>query len=213
MLKRYFPILYILVLLVDLGAIALQEPGLRFISKPLLSILLLVDFLSVKASATFKVLMSAALTLCCMGDILLLFPDQFMAGLGSFLLAHICFIGFFLKIRYSNHPLPLCQWAFVFGLAAIIIGFLFWLEPIFPVLVYAVVIYIMVQSVMHAFRLKEQPYGWYSLLGACLFMLSDGLIAVTRFKAPFPGIDLFIMLTYGVALYGLVKGGKAYLRN
>lgn len=220
MKNRYLQLLYALVLLTDLLAIALHLDTLRYVSKPLLVLLLAAEFLAGTAwiPVIFRVLMTAALAFSCLGDVLLLFPNNFVPGLGAFLLAHACYIAFFLKIRYTNYPLALCKWAFIFITEAVVLVFIFTLLPYLgnlalPVIIYAIVISVMLQSVMHAFRLKEQRMGWYSLAGAMLFMLSDALIAFQHFKGGFAGENMLIMLTYGLAQWGIVSGALRYLQQ
>ncbi|TWF44460.1 putative membrane protein YhhN [Chitinophaga polysaccharea] len=210
-------IIYFLVLLVDILFIATDYASLRFLSKPLLMLLLIVYvlYVPVKIPRDYRIPLLLALFFSSIGDDLLLFSSLFLPGLGSFLLAHVMYIIFFLKIRYSNPPVPSCKYPLIFLHAAIIIFFILYLAPhlgnlAIPVIIYALTISVMVQSVLHAFHFRRQPAAWYCLIGALLFMFSDSLIAVGKFVHPLWGGDILVMLTYGIAQWGLVIGSTEY---
>jgi uncharacterized membrane protein YhhN len=46
----------------------------------------------------------------------------------------------------------------------------------------------------------------YFIPGAVLFVLSDGLLAINKFNLQDPSMDIFVMLTYGLAQLYLVMG-------
>lgn len=212
-------IVYFIVLLADILLIAFDKEAYRYTTKPLLMILLAVYVLytDVKMPRSYRAFLLLALFFSSMGDDLLLFPNLFLPGLGSFLLAHIMYIIFFLKIRYSNLPVPMCKYPFIFLNAAVVILFILLMVPYLgsltvPVIIYAFALSITVQSVLHAFHFRRQPAGWYCIIGAVLFLLSDLLIAVGKFYHPLPGGDIVVMLTYGFAQWGLVYGSTEYFR-
>lgn len=219
MKKQPWLILYFLVLLADLIAIVSDAGSLRYITKPLLMPLLGINLLlaiSRLRPAVFRNLLLIALFFSWMGDILLLWGGYFLAGLGSFLLAHLAYIAFFLKVRYTNYPLPLCQYPLIFLSEAIVLGFLFFIFPYLgalavPVIIYAITISFTLLCALHAFRFKEQPMGWYCVAGSILFICSDGMIAITHFYDSFPAAGICIMLTYGLAQWALINGSARYL--
>lgn len=213
-------IAYFIVLLADLLLIILGEDQYRHITKPLLTVLLAIYVLysKVKLPSSFLVFLLLALFFSSLGDDLLLFNGFFLQGLGSFLLAHIMYTTFFLKIRYSNPPVPFCKYPFILLNAAVEIAFIMFLLPYLggytiPVILYAIALFFTLQSALHAFHFQRQPAGWYCLAGAILFILSDSLIAVGKFYHPFPGINVLIMLTYGLGQCGLVVGGINYFKR
>jgi uncharacterized membrane protein YhhN len=218
-----FHLLYAVTLLVHLSAVFFHLDILRYISKFLLPFILVAYFITGTEGipAIFRISLLAALLLSGFGDMFLLFYEQsplfFACGLVTFIFSLLSYIGFFLKIRYTNYPLPLCHWPFILGMAAVFIAFIFFMLPylghmMLLVLLFAVITYIMVQSVMHAFRLRDQPSGWYSLAGACIFILSCMLIAIHYFYLHLEMGTFFIMMTYGIAQWGLVTGGLRYLQ-
>jgi uncharacterized membrane protein YhhN len=73
-----------------------------------------------------------------------------------------------------------------------------------PVTIYVGAISLMVLSALHFGN--QQPGRLWLVLGASCFMLSDALLAINKFAAPIPLAGFWIMLTYGTAQYGLVRG-------
>ncbi|WP_298740175.1 lysoplasmalogenase [uncultured Chitinophaga sp.] len=219
MQKQPWTILYFLVLPADLIAIAADAETLRYITKPLLMPLLgagLLAAIHLLRPAAFRNLLLTALFFSWLGDILLLWDQYFLPGLGSFLLAHLAYIGFFLKVRYTNYPLPLCKYPLIFLTEALVLAFLFFMFPhlrklAVPVTIYAIAISFTLLCAMHAFRFKEQTMGWYCIGGAILFICSDAMIAVARFYHSFPAAGICIMLTYGLAQWALINGSTRYL--
>lgn len=218
-----FNLLYAVTLSVHLLAIFFHLDILSYVSKFLLPFILAAYFIDGTEGipATFRVLMLAAMFFSGFGDMFLLFSEQsslfFTCGLVTFMFSLASYIGFFLKIRYTNYPLPLCQWPFILGMAAAVIAFIFFILPhlgqmTLPVIFFAITAYIMLQSVKHAFRLREQPSGWYALAGACIYILSCTIIAIHYFYQQLEMGTFFIMLTYGIAQWGLVTGGLRYLQ-
>ncbi len=212
-------ILYFIFLLADLIAIAAGAETIRYVTKPLLMPLLAAGLLSAirrLRPVIFRNLLLAALFFSWAGDILLIWDNYFLYGLGSFLLAHLAYIGFFLKVRYTNYPLPLCKYLFIFLSEAIVLAFLFFMFPYLgglaiPVIIYAITISFTLLCAMHAFRFNEQPMGWYCIIGSILFICSDAMIALDRFHQPFPAAGILIMLTYGLAQWALTEGSARYL--
>ncbi|NSL89657.1 lysoplasmalogenase [Chitinophaga solisilvae] len=220
MLKSRWLLLFFVTLLADISLIAMHMDSYRYATKPLLMVILAVYFFqnSSLVPRSQRIMMYAALFFSFSGDVLLLSDHLFLPGLGSFLLAHLCYIGYLLRIRYSNPPVPLCKYPVIFLNAAAVIAFILFLLPTLgnmtiPVIVYALAISIMLQSALHAFHLRSQPAGWYCVLGALLFVISDSLIATGKFHGPIPGGDILVMLTYGLAQAGLVYGGARHYRD
>jgi uncharacterized membrane protein YhhN len=223
MKKRVLPFLFFLFLLIDLIAIACNREVVSYVAEPMLTILLAIYFLNntKHVAHIFRILMVAALFFSCIGDIFLLFEDKgekfFIAGIGCFLFTHLAYIGFFLKIRYTNYPLPDCQWPFIFLTEAALLLFIFAMLPYLgdmsiPVIIYAIFISFTLLTSMHAFRLKEQTIGWFAVIGAILFILSDTLTAIDHFYHTVPAGNFLVTLTYGLAQWGLCTGGLKYLQ-
>jgi len=147
----------------------------------------------------------AALVLSMLGDVFLMLPDErlFVAGLGSFLLGHLAYIGGLWTDGVSAAPLSI-------GLALVLIAVVVVGRPVVrsvrrgddpsmetPVIAYMAVISLMVASAMGTGEAL-------AIVGAGLFYCSDSLIAWRRFVRPKPWQPLAIIVTYHVAQAGLV---------
>lgn len=223
MQKRVYTVLYFIILLIDLAGITFNIQTLSIAADPLLSVVLAVFFLTETKSVAwpFRLLMFLALLFSFIGDIFLLFEEQneifFITGIAFFLLTHLSYIGFFLKIRYTNLPLPDCKWPFIFLTEGALLLFIFSMLPYLadmsiPVIIYSIFISFTLLTSIHAFRLKEQSIGWLCISGAILFIASDTLEAIDHFYHTVPAGNVLITLTYGLAQWGLCAGGLWYLQ-
>lgn len=136
-------------------------------------------------------------------------PQVHVLAVAAIPFVHVVYIAFFLKIRYSNYPLPNCKWAFIFLTEALGLAIFFYLLPrlatndmVWQVVLCMFTASIALQSVMHAFRLREQPDGWYCLAGITL-LIAGGALALA-----YPTLSV---LCYGLANYGLVYGATRYI--
>lgn len=214
--RQYWLWLFVADLSLELVAIAYQQHWLRYITKPLLLVFLLAHFLqNNQASGSLKLFILCALIFSWAGDVFLLVedknPDFFIAGLASFLLAHLFYIAYFLRWRKKNKPSK--PWHIVIVLLVFVyaLGLFFFLAPKLgalqlPVLLYALTIATMLICSVHAYRLKEQRFGWWCFMGALLFVLSDSMLALNKFHQPFASANLLIMLTYALAQCAIVTG-------
>lgn len=142
------------------------------------------------------------------GDVLLLFTANpgfpfFIAGLSSFLLAHLCYLLGFRQILHQSDQRSYLRgrWWLVLPFAGYLLLFhgILW-EGLgsmrIPVIVYSLVI---VAMALGALQLRTaMKASLFRLLfgGILLFVLSDSLIAVNMFAQPVPGARWLIMLTY-----------------
>jgi uncharacterized membrane protein YhhN len=77
-----------------------------------------------------------------------------------------------------------------------------------PIVVYMLLIAIM--TLLSANLAESNEYNsvavHYFIPGAVLFVLSDGLLAINKFNLHDPSMDIFVMVTYGLAQLYLVMG-------
>lgn len=158
---------------------------LRFIAKPLAS----AGFLAVALAAgaldsAFGRWVFAGLVLSALGDVFLLWKAEatFLAGLGSFLIAHVLYsIGFLVR---GTAPAGLVS-IVAFGFFAWQV--LRWLEPHLsqrmrpPVVAYALAISVM--GIL-AVATAADAWDWRIPVGAALFIVSDLAVARDNFVAP-----------------------------
>src|SRR5882757_5041041 len=102
--SKYWYYLFFADLLAELTAIAGGWNAVQIITKPLLIAFLFVWFIILSSKLLpLRFYIAAALFFSWMGDVFLMFEQKgtiwFIAGLGSFLLAHALYILFFLKSR------------------------------------------------------------------------------------------------------------------
>ncbi len=157
----------------------------------------------------------AALCLSLAGDVFLMLPkDLFVAGLASFLFAHLAYVAAF---NTTSPPLlPLLVGAAVTlavtvplfrGLRA---GILRQRrrELVVPVTLYVVAISAMAASAIATLGRPEWSAQGraFAIAGAVLFVTSDALIGWTRFVRTIRGGPIAIMVTYHVGQVALVVG-------
>jgi len=143
----------------------------------------------------------AALTASLAGDLLLLDKALFVAGLLAFLLAHLAYLRLFhLDARWFASRAAL---GVLLALGAGVLGLL-WFNGLpvglrAPVLVYVLAIALMAAQAMGRARVWQDPPAAWTAVGACLFMLSDGILATNRFVQPLSASALGVLGTYYAA--------------
>ncbi len=195
----------------------------RFFSKPLILLgLILYFYRSTRAISSTILIKSilAALIFSWIGDILLLWEQLFIFGLGSFLMAHICYIiGFKLAqdVPYRLGQMNFVK-AFFFNLPIYIAASLtfYLINPSLgslkiPVILYILVIVGMVATARDRFKKSSPASFWQVFIGAVFFFISDGIIAISRFYQNFPESGVLIMGTYATAQLLIVMGIRSYL--
>ena len=167
---------------------------------PILLLAVLVGLEGTRVAPAYRGLLVAGLLCSMAGDIWLVFPDRFVAGLASFLIAHVLYIAAFAPRAPTGRMAGLTLLPFlVFG--ALVLAYL-WPHlgrDRAPVIVYMSVIVMM--GWCAALRAPEvpAPSGVLALAGALLFMTSDALLAVDRFARHFAAADGAVMTTYYAA--------------
>lgn len=207
----------------DLTFLIEGNSSLRFYSKPLILLGLILYFYQISKPISTTLLAKsilAALIFSWIGDILLMWPSLFVYGLGSFLMSHICYIiGFklaqntiirreevnFIKSFFYNLPIYIAA-ALVFYLVNPKLGNLK-----IPVIAYILVIVSMVATARDRFKKCSPASFWQVFIGAVLFFVSDGIMAISRFYQEFPESGILVMGTYATAQLLIVMGIRSYL--
>ena len=190
-----------------------QYPFLEYIFKPALMISLIFYFQkqSLLRGGKQDWWILLALIFSCFGDIALMFNGGFLIGLGNFLIAHICYIFAFLK---DNRGIIFTKKDRLMGVIGILIygvALLFYLIPhlgamTIPVVIYASTILTMLLTTLNRWKsVRWDSFQWV-FLGAILFVISDSLIAVSRFVGQFPLSGILIMVTYALGQYLIIEG-------
>ncbi len=151
------------------------------LAKPLASAcFVLLAGMRLHGTGSYGLLVVLGLALCLVGDVCLIFPQAFLAGLAVFLLGHVAYAVAFASVA------PPRGWSVPFALAVAAAGVavIRWLWPYLgdmrvPVLAYVVVISLMVWGALSAARAGAVPVR--VAVGAGLFYLSDVAVARDRF--------------------------------
>jgi uncharacterized membrane protein YhhN len=214
---------YLLVGIVDMAFLATQNHDSRIFSKPLLMGSLFLYFFSytslIKGSLLRKS-MGAALIFSLIGDTLLLFPNLFLYGLGAFLMAHLCYIVAFKLTQYYQFSFQNVNFIklFFYNLPIYIPGAIIYylIQPNLnnlksPVIVYLIAILMMASIARERYKRTDPSSFWQVFIGAILFMVSDGILALNTFGYPILDADIMIMGTYIIAQLLIVMGIRSHI--
>lgn len=183
-----------------------------FVLKPLTTLLIIGIAVTGPLDHDYTRYILLALALSLLGDVFLMFGDgartsdrAFIAGLASFLLAHIAFVVAFVQ-GLQAPDLPSWLAVIVFLAAA----YLFVMLPRagamkLPVLLYTLVLAAMVFASAARHESIGDDASLRALLGALLFMVSDSLLGWRRFGGRFRYAQALILSTYWGAI-GLIAG-------
>jgi sterol desaturase/sphingolipid hydroxylase (fatty acid hydroxylase superfamily) len=143
-------------------------------------------------------LLVAALAFSMIGDILL--PARFIPGLVSFLCAHACYIALFRQDApwFASRKALACT----LGAAGLMYAVLFPnLDPVLKIAVacYAIVIASMAAQAIGRATVLRDSNAVGVAVGACIFMLSDSILAIDKFAISVPMADFFVLATYYAA--------------
>ncbi|MGD8465881.1 MAG: lysoplasmalogenase [Anaerolineae bacterium] len=177
-----------------------------YIVKPLSTLLViavaLLSLLEPNAQPSFTLWVTLGLLFSLGGDVALMFESNkaFLIGLILFLLAHVIYcIAFTLPNGF--HTQDMITGALLLAFAVIV--FLY-LRPGLgsmqgPVIVYILIICLMVNRAASAFfgDAFTTTQAWLLTVGAILFLLSDLVLAINRFRHPFEANRLGLFLYYG----------------
>ncbi len=185
-----------------LGAIVTGTTALQHATKPALMPLLAAHTLTTAEQA--PKLLTPALLLSAGGDVLLQTGNEtaFLAGMGSFAAAHVCYVTMFVKRGALDDRRRTAVVAAAYAAAWALMISQLWPglgELKIPVAVYSL---LLASTAVTSARLN-----WRTGLGGALFLLSDTLIATQLAKwRELPGHEFWIMATYVVAQYLLASG-------
>jgi uncharacterized membrane protein YhhN len=216
-MKKLALLLFVVIALSELVAIALHKTAVHEICKPLLMVTLIIYYW-VAAGGNRSSVLVAALVTSWIGDILLLLAERderyFIPGLVLFLITHLVFILGFRQHRRKNAGNPLrgvqsIRMAFPVVLAGT--GLIVVLYPSLgdlkaPVVAYAVVLMFMVLNALYRYGYTDFKSMIITFAGALLFMVSDSILAVNKFLMPLGNAGLWIMATYVSGQFCIVRG-------
>lgn len=182
------------------------RPPVFYLLKPLTTLLIIGVALAQDSSAPlYQHWVLVALGLSLLGDISLMFHGKrwFLAGLGSFLIAHLAFIVALLS-DVDSPAIP--WWVALSPVAGALVLFRLWpgagsLRP--AVVAYGLVLCGMVLAAGARYQAFPGTGALLAVAGAALFQASDSLLGFRQFVRPFRAAQPLILSTYWLAI-GLI---------
>lgn len=175
---------------------------LRFLFKPLTTVLIMgFAFMQTPAiSGAYKNLILTGLFFSLIGDIFLMLPsDRFISGLLSFLIAHLFYISAFVGVSGWHltlfYGIPLFLYT-AYLLKTILPGAA---SKKIPVILYAVILSLFLWQAAGRFAFSAGHSAALAVFGALLFVLSDSVLAYTRFVKNFRFAQEIKMAAYWTA--------------
>lgn len=169
--------------------------------KPLtLILIILIATIFPSIETKYKIFIVTGLLFSLLGDTFLIFPEQhFKKGLIAFLIGHICYI-FAFTISTGFH---FTFWIF-FPIVIVGVLYLRYIIPYsgkmkIPIILYILIILIMVWTAAERFHSYPTLRAVLPAIGAVLFMGSDAVLALNKFRKPFFSAELIILTTYFTA--------------
>lgn len=158
-----------------------------------------IGMLGQATSPVYKYMIIIGLVFSLAGDVFLMLPsDQFVAGLVAFLVAHL-----FYSAAFASEMSTLIGWPFIpFVIYGIVIYII--LSPSLgklklPVLIYVIVILVMAWLAWERWGGTGQSGPLLAAIGAVLFIISDTILAIDRFRGTFKLSRALNLTTYFAA--------------
>ena len=200
-------VIYFLTLLVLLSVIFCIRAKYKkshnqlLIFKPIsLILIILIAVVFPAIDANYKIFILAGLVLSLFGDIFLIYPEQhFKKGLTAFLIGHIFYIIAFVV----SGGVHFTAWIFL----PVTLGGILYLQSILPYsgkMKIPIIVYVIIIASMGWIAIERLNYittigTILAAIGAVLFMISDAVLALNKFKKPFISAELIILTTYFTA--------------
>jgi len=192
--------LFFFVALIFILSIMVKPYPLSWLVK-LLPMTVLIYAASTQLKSTAGKIFIAGIIFSSFGDFFLDYDrvNWFIFGLGSFFVAHVCYLMALKPIE--NKKLSLVGLYSVYGVAmfSLIAGGLG--ELFIPVLAYMTIL-----LVMAIMTLVSKRSNTWLVIGGLSFVFSDSLIGIDKFYQPIPYAHILIMISYYFAQYALLRG-------
>jgi uncharacterized membrane protein YhhN len=216
----FWLVLALVIAFLDWIAVAKQWKRLEFFAKPGVMVALLIWLVQVGGLSSRMAWFAAGLLFSLAGDVFLMLPEEkFIAGLLSFLLAHLAYLA-----GFNASPPPINAASLVLALlvaaaasqlygrisAGLAASGASKLKT--PVLVYSTAISLMLAAALVTLVREDWVAGPALLvsLGALLFFLSDTFLAWNKFVSPLPYGKLRIITTYHLGQALIVTGAALH---
>jgi uncharacterized membrane protein YhhN len=223
MISIFWLILIVVVAaIIDWIAILREWPRAKYITKPLVILLLLAWLFLFTGLKGETVLFAMALIFSVMGDIWLMIPGSyFLLGLVSFFLAHCAYIAAF------NPTIPSSPWFIAILLLSLAISSFYYFTQILTGIrktrgarrlrilsgFYCLILTLMATSALSTL-LRPDWSTWaagMAALGGILFFASDSLLSYDRFVKPIRYGRLLVRITYHLGQILLIAGAAYHI--
>lgn len=208
--------------IIDLSLVAHQHLEYRHFTKPLILLSLIIYFVkgSLLIKNTFlRKSVIAALVFSLLGDMLSLYPQLFLYGLGSYFIASACYIFSFKLTQKLDIHLP--NWYFVklfiYNLPIYVIGAVFYFlihQQLYhlkiPIVIYLCGLIMLVTSARERFKKTNDASFWQVLVGSALFVFSQGIYLADAFYRPLIDREVLMMGSYLLAQLLIVMGLRSH---
>ncbi len=153
-------------------------------------------------------ILGAALILSSVGDVLLDLDPRglFIYGLGAFLIVHLVYAFLFARNWPRLLRIGPTQTALIILVLVYSVVVSTWLVPGLGNLTVPVVLYICAITAMVVAAILAGFSTPWVVVGAILFLVSDSLLAVNKFKTPVPYRDYLVWATYYAGQYAIATG-------
>lgn len=214
--KLVIGVLFCIIFFMHIVFIKIEYKKGCYYTKPLL-MPLLASYYILSAAEVNKFIV-IALVFGFLGDVFLMWPDRknnFMVGLGAFLLGHICYILLFLQRVSFVKDVPVWFYIIIIiyvSVAAFVMKKLSMYLGDMKVATYIYMAVILLMSFSSLARILVMDMSIAFLLpfiGSLLFLTSDTMLGFYTFKGKFKNGDIYIMITYVLA-QALIVGGYLY---
>lgn len=210
-------ILFIIIIIIELIGRITDNIILEYPVKPLMMVWIAIYFMLNRQKKDFTRTVMLAFFFSWAGDILLMFSGNndmfFYAGVGGFFLAQIFYIITFSGFAETKSAgliqrKPALMFIFFAYLAGIYILLAPCLSTIMKPVILVYAISIITMSIMALNRQGRVNYTSFIFvfIGSVIFILSDSLIALSKFCFDIPMAGLYIMITYISAQYLIMRG-------
>jgi len=193
-----------------LAIVGAEVDGLRvlhYLFKPLTTLLIAAMVWMATTGHGYRRAVLAGLLLSALGDVFLMLPgDWFAFGLGSFLLAHLCYLrAFRLRGDWFRPIWPVLAYGVV---AAAVLACLWPHLPAelkIPVVVYVAALAGMAAQAACVWRQRPDRAAAAAAMGGACFVLSDALLAIDRFAIAIPLASVWVLLSYWAAQWCIAR--------
>jgi uncharacterized membrane protein YhhN len=175
----------------------------RYLFKPLTTVLILLLALVMPAAVSplYQTLVVIGILFSLAGDIFLMLPEKwFVGGLVSFLVAHLFYVAGYITRGGFQFHWPLLMLFVLYGAILLTLLLPHVGDLRLPVVVYAAALLVMGWQATELWWVVRDRAALLAMVGALLFVASDSILALDKFRAHIPHRDMLIMSTYYSAL-------------